>query len=55
MPRIPYVLNGAQYTELLVGTTELESVTSCMSSKRSNQLSYAPILAISFNIIPKRK
>ena len=26
----------------LVGTTELESVTSCMSSKRSNQLSYAP-------------
>jgi predicted NodU family carbamoyl transferase len=25
-----------------VGTTELESVTSCMSSKRSNQLSYAP-------------
>ncbi len=28
---------------VLVGTTELESVTSCMSSKRSNQLSYAPI------------
>ena len=27
----------------LVGTTELESVTSCMSSKRSNQLSYAPV------------
>ena len=27
----------------MVGTTELESVTSCMSSKRSNQLSYAPI------------
>ena len=26
----------------MVGTTELESVTSCMSSKRSNQLSYAP-------------
>ena len=26
-----------------VGTTELESVTSCMSSKRSNQLSYAPV------------
>ena len=25
-----------------VGATELESVTSCMSSKRSNQLSYAP-------------
>src|SRR5690606_38619244 len=28
-----------------VGTTELESVTSCMSSKRSNQLSYAPSVA----------
>ena len=27
----------------LVGTTELESVISCMSSKRSNQLSYAPV------------
>ena len=26
----------------LVGTTEFESVTSCMSSKHSNQLSYAP-------------
>src|SRR4051794_32292578 len=26
-----------------VGVTELESVTSCMSSKRSNQLSYTPI------------
>jgi len=25
-----------------VGVTELESVTSCMSSKRSNQLSYTP-------------
>ena len=27
----------------MVGTTELESVTFCMSSKRSNQLSYAPV------------
>ena len=27
---------------MLVGTTGLEPVTSCMSSKRSNQLSYAP-------------
>ncbi len=27
----------------MVGTTELESVTSCMSSKRSNLLSYAPM------------
>ena len=25
--------------EMMVGDTELESVTSCMSSKRSNQLS----------------
>ena len=31
------------YRVLVVGTTELESVTSCMSSKRSNQLSYAPM------------
>lgn len=30
-------------TALPLGTTEVESVTSCMSSKRSNQLSYAPI------------
>ena len=28
---------------IMVGTAELESATSCMSSKRSNQLSYAPI------------
>ena len=28
----------------LVGVTEVESVTSCMSSKRSNQLSYTPAL-----------
>ncbi len=27
----------------MVGTAELESATSCMSSKRSNQLSYAPM------------
>ncbi len=30
------------YPRMLVGTTGLEPVTSCMSSKRSNQLSYAP-------------
>ena len=28
----------------MVGTGEFESPTSCMSSKRSNQLSYAPII-----------
>ena len=27
---------------LVVGSTELESVTSCVSSRRSNQLSYEP-------------
>ena len=26
----------------MVGLTELESVTSCVSSRRSNQLSYKP-------------
>ena len=31
----------------MVGTTELESVTSCLSSRRSNQLSYAPV-----NVVP---
>ena len=35
-----------------VGATELESVTSCMSSKRSNQLSYTPmgLSAFSFRL-----
>lgn len=33
---------GKKSSYFRVGTTELESVTSCMSSKRSNQLSYAP-------------
>jgi hypothetical protein len=28
----------------MVGLTELESVTSCVSSRRSNQLSYKPIM-----------
>ena len=30
----------------MVGTGEFESPTSCMSSKRSNQLSYAPIITV---------
>ena len=35
--------DGLRYfTGVQVGVTELESVTSCMSSKRSNQLSYTP-------------
>lgn len=33
---------GITAETILVGVTELESVTSCMSSKRSNQLSYTP-------------
>jgi hypothetical protein len=32
----------AQADENVVGPTELESVTSCVSSRRSNQLSYGP-------------
>ena len=31
--------------EFVVGSTELESVTSCVSSRRSNQLSYEPIVS----------
>jgi hypothetical protein len=30
----------------VVGLTELESVTSCVSSRRSNQLSYKPLTEI---------
>jgi hypothetical protein len=30
------------FNKILVGSTELESVTSCVSSRRSNQLSYEP-------------
>ena len=41
-----YVANVSRYQLCyipVVGTAELESATSCMSSKRSNQLSYAPV------------
>ena len=31
-----------KYFKNMVGSTELESVTSCVSSRRSNQLSYEP-------------
>ena len=34
--------NRRDSVDEIVGVTELESVTSCMSSKRSNQLSYTP-------------
>ena len=30
----------------MVGSTELESVTSCVSSRRSNQLSYEPNISL---------
>lgn len=36
---------GSLY-ERVVGTVRLELMTSCMSSMRSNQLSYAPVQAI---------
>ena len=47
-----YVANVSRYQlcyipEIMVGTAELESATSCMSSKRSNQLSYAPVKLLS--------
>ena len=35
--------NDHTTVEGVVGLTELESVTSCVSSRRSNQLSYEPI------------
>ena len=41
-----YVANVSRYQlcyiPVMVGTNGLEPSTSCMSSKRSNQLSYAP-------------
>ena len=38
---------------VMVGTTGLEPVTSCMSSKRSNQLSYAPAKLLYYNSFSK--
>ena len=42
--KTPYIgaINRHDIQSFVVGTAELESATSCMSSKRSNQLSYAP-------------
>jgi hypothetical protein len=34
----------------MVGLRELESLTSCVSSRRSNQLSYRPIAAVSLTL-----
>ena len=39
---------------LLVGLTGLEPVTSCMSSKHSNQLSYSPRTLVHYTHISKR-
>lgn len=39
----------------LVGTIGLEPMTSCMSSMRSNQLSYAPVLRHSITFIRKKQ
>ena len=39
---------------ILVGTRGLEPLTSCMSSRRSNQLSYAPIVKSRFLFILRR-
>ena len=36
----------AKYPKRLVGPTRLELVTSAMSRRRSNQLSYGPILGV---------
>ena len=41
-PRMGVDAKGNAPARFLVGTAELESATFCMSSKRSNQLSYAP-------------
>ena len=51
--KTPYIgaINRHDIQSFVVGTAELESATSCMSSKRSNQLSYAPVN--NGNMIPK--
>ena len=47
-------LCGVQTLSTLVGTVRLELMTSCMSSMRSNQLSYAPAFQLYNNIIFRR-
>ena len=42
-PHTSAILSSHNVQSFMVGTAELESATSCMSSKRSNQLSYAPV------------
>ena len=39
---MPPWLGVLNFLKRVVGSTELESVTSCVSSRRSNQLSYEP-------------
>jgi hypothetical protein len=43
MPKILRSSPQGEDAKNLVGTNRLELLTSCLSSKRSNQLSYAPI------------
>ena len=43
-PPSPSVGIPCKSLKTLVGPTELESVTSCVSSRRSNQLSYGPVV-----------
>ena len=38
-----FFLGRPEFPIRVVGPTELESVTSCVSSRRSNQLSYGPL------------
>ena len=41
--RVAEAPRAAKLLVVMVGPTELESVTSCVSSRRSNQLSYGPV------------
>ena len=45
----PYILQDVN-PAILVGTNGLEPSTSCMSSKRSNQLSYAPVASLIISV-----
>ena len=45
--------HGGTELKAMVGPTELESVTSCVSSRRSNQLSYGPSGVVVFPIVAR--